>query len=577
MAISITCYGGVDEIGGNKILLEDSGRRFLLDFGRAFGRYGAFFDGVFIKDRLARGLLDPLALGLVPPLRGVLREDLIPSLDPAQLEVRAVSASGRQRKPRAEVRLLPSAREAFWDHWERTRPDYRDLRRDSAPALDGILLSHAHQDHISDLEYVSTEFPAWATRLTASISKVLLDTGPGTSGAPYNAPRRLRLEGVLEASTGAPLEGRPWGFLEPDSPEPAGEDSGPLGSAAAFWSFAGTKSLNVRPGPARFPCRMISWPVDHSLYGAVGVALETQAGWVAYSGDLRFHGEQGPASWAFADGLGRLGTRALLCEGTRITHTAVTSEAAVLGNCLAAVRRAAGRLVIADFAPRNVERLLTFVRIASETGRRLLVQPKDAYLLRAMRLADTRLPDVMVQPSVGLYADPKLQAETWEVIVRDRYRTITSGPQEVNHAPGDFILAFSVTDVADVLDIDYLRGGAAQGGAYIFSNSQAYDEEQRADLVRLWNWTQRLGLELVGLAPCRRDDRNRVTEVEPVPGYHASGHAAQPDMLEFVRRARPKTLIPIHTEAAPLWHELLRGSGIEVIEPRYAEPIGLAR
>ncbi|MGH2627727.1 MAG: hypothetical protein ACRDHY_13875, partial [Anaerolineales bacterium] len=164
MATSITCYGGVDEIGGNKFLLEESGQRFLLDFGKAFDRYGQYFDGVFIKDRLARGLLDPLALGLVPPLRGVLREDLIPSLDPNLLEVRPLPAGGGQRRPRAEVRLLPAAGEAFWDHWRRTRPDYRDLRRDSAPALDGILLSHAHQDHISDLEYVSPEFPAWGTR-----------------------------------------------------------------------------------------------------------------------------------------------------------------------------------------------------------------------------------------------------------------------------------------------------------------------------------------------------------------------------------------------------------------------------
>lgn len=575
MSTTITCFGGVDEIGGNKILVEDSGGRFLLDFGKSFGRYSEYFDGVFIKDRLARGLLDPLALGLVPPLRGLLREDLIPGLDPGQLEVQTAPATGRQRKARLEIRLSASAREAFWDHWRRSRPDYRDLRRDSGPALDGILLSHAHQDHISDLEYVAPDFPVWGTRLTAFISKVLLDTGPATSGAPHVALRRLRAEGVLEAATGSPLEGRPWAFLGLAPPQPAEEGSGPLDSPGAFWRFAGSKSLHLRPEPDRFPRGLRTWPVDHSLYGAIGLALETEAGWVGYSGDLRFHGEQGPASWAFADGLARLEPRVLLCEGTRLTHTSATSESAVLDNCLAAARRAAGRLVIADFAPRNVERLLTFVRIASETGRRMLVQPKDAYLLRAMHLAEAGLPDVMVQPAVGLYADPKLQAEMWEVMVRERYRPVTFGPQEVNRAPGDFVLAFSITDVADVLDVDFLRGGAAQGGAYIFSNSQAYDEEQKADLVRLWNWTQRLGLEMVGLAPSRRDGRGRVTEVEPVSGFHASGHAPQEDLIELVRRARPKALIPIHTESAPLWHELLRGTAIEVVEPRYAVGIEL--
>ena len=33
---SLTFYGGVGEIGGNKVLLEDRNARFLLDFGMSF-------------------------------------------------------------------------------------------------------------------------------------------------------------------------------------------------------------------------------------------------------------------------------------------------------------------------------------------------------------------------------------------------------------------------------------------------------------------------------------------------------------------------------------------------------------
>jgi ribonuclease J len=308
------------------------------------------------------------------------------------------------------------------------------------------------------------------------------------------------------------------------------------------------------------------------LFGAVGVAVETEAGWVAYSGDLRFHGEQGEASWAFADGLAALGVRALLCEGTRLSQPNVTTEAMVAENCLAAVREASGELVVADFAPRNVERLITFLGIAAQTGRRLVVQPKDAYLLRAMHLADPRLPDVMVQPAAGMYADPKIRAGDWEAMVRTRYRAVIAGPEDVTRSPGEYILAFSLTDVADVLDLDFLQGGIG-GGVYIFSNSQAYDDEQKVDLVRLWNWTQRLGLRMVGLTPSRTDDRGRLTEVEPVPGFHASGHAGQPELVEFVRRARPEILIPIHTDAADLWVALLKGTGVKVVLPEYARPL----
>ena len=33
MMVSLTCFGGVSEIGGNKTLLEDGNTRFLFDFG----------------------------------------------------------------------------------------------------------------------------------------------------------------------------------------------------------------------------------------------------------------------------------------------------------------------------------------------------------------------------------------------------------------------------------------------------------------------------------------------------------------------------------------------------------------
>jgi ribonuclease J len=242
--------------------------------------------------------------------------------------------------------------------------------------------------------------------------------------------------------------------------------------------------------------------------------------------------------------------------------------------CLESARRFAGRLVAADFAPRNVERLLSFLRIAGETGRRLLVQPKDAYLLRAMHLADPLTSDAMEDPRLALYHDPKVREREWEGAVRLRYRDRTVGPGEVHARPGEFLLAFSLTDVADLLDIDYLMG-QEPGGGYIFSNSPAYDEEQMVDLVRLWNWTRRLGMELVGLKPVATDERGGVVRMAPVPGFHASGHAGMDDLVRFVRIVRPRRLIAIHTEEPHLWEELLAGSGVEVVLAEPGVPIPL--
>jgi len=40
--VSLTFYGGVDEIGGNKVLLEDGDARIFLDFGQAFTLAASF-------------------------------------------------------------------------------------------------------------------------------------------------------------------------------------------------------------------------------------------------------------------------------------------------------------------------------------------------------------------------------------------------------------------------------------------------------------------------------------------------------------------------------------------------------
>jgi ribonuclease J len=178
----------------------------------------------------------------------------------------------------------------------------------------------------------------------------------------------------------------------------------------------------------------------------------------------------------------------------------------------------------------------------------------------------------MQDPRLGLYADPKLTEREWETHVRERYLARTVSPGEIRQEPGGFILAFSLTDVADLLDVDYLIG-AKPGGAYIFSNSPAYDDEQMVDLVRLWNWVRRLGMELVGLEPKYSEDRREVTQVVPVAGYHASGHASEDDLLRFAQAVRPKRLVAIHTESPDRWHPLLEGSGIEVVVPELGAPI----
>jgi ribonuclease J len=517
MPTTITVYGAAGEIGGNKILLEDGDCRLMLDFGIAFGRQEMFFSEL-LRPRATRGLLDPLALGLVPPLEGIYRDDLAP----------------------------PGL-------WQRLRAldDYRDLRRSGQPALDALFLSHAHLDHNGDMSFLACDIPVYTTRTSAFVARAMQTTGPASFERELivTSPRAADAEtGDLKSDSKSPHIARPHLFLD-GALSPAAQavwEQSPSARRALVGATTGAAGGDVKGLRYRW------WPVDHSIPGAMGMAVETSAGWVAYTGDIRFHGKNGAQTRRFAQDLATLQPAALLCEGTHIGATLPVTEATVQENALPLLRTAAGLLAIADFGPRNVDRLVSFLELAAAAGRTLLVQAKDVYLLQMMALADdAAFASPADMPSLALYADPKAAPRPWETALRGEWAARTVGPAQVSANPGDFVLAWSLWDLNDLLDLQ-----GVSSGVYIYSNSRAYDDEQAADLDRLRNWVGHMGLTLHG-----------DPDVAGQPPLHASGHASGPELAEFVRTVRPRTLIPIHTEDPHWWEEQVKGTGIEIVYP----------
>jgi len=93
---SLTFYGGVNEIGGNKILLEDKDTKVFLDFGKGFGRRAKFFEE-YLNPRTANGIVDFLTMGLLPDITGTYRDDLL------------VLANKKPEKPEIDAVLLTHA------------------------------------------------------------------------------------------------------------------------------------------------------------------------------------------------------------------------------------------------------------------------------------------------------------------------------------------------------------------------------------------------------------------------------------------------------------------------------------
>ncbi|MCI4330552.1 MAG: MBL fold metallo-hydrolase [Thermoplasmata archaeon] len=123
---SITFLGGVHEIGGNKILVEDGPDRILFDFGPSFSdRWEQFYIN-FLQPRSVSPVKDLLEFDLLPRLDGLYSADALAGSD------------------------LP----------------YK------APEVHGLFVSHAHLDHAGHLDLVDPEIPVYV----APGTKQLLDT-----------------------------------------------------------------------------------------------------------------------------------------------------------------------------------------------------------------------------------------------------------------------------------------------------------------------------------------------------------------------------------------------------------------
>jgi len=68
--VNLTFYGGVNEIGGNKILVEDKKTKIFFDFGQSFNFGADYFTG-WLVPRAINGLGDCFAFDLLPRISGL--------------------------------------------------------------------------------------------------------------------------------------------------------------------------------------------------------------------------------------------------------------------------------------------------------------------------------------------------------------------------------------------------------------------------------------------------------------------------------------------------------------------------
>ena len=195
----------------------------------------------------------------------------------------------------------------------------------------------------------------------------------------------------------------------------------------------------------------------------------------------------------FARELGALKPALLIAEGTSLRDEPSVEEPQVLDAARDVVRREKG-IVIADFSPRNIERLRTFWDIAKELGRRLVVTMKDAYLLEQMHVIDPHIPSP-AEDGLAILETPHATVSGVEKDMREKFEAHFTDAAAIRRSPGGHILCLSYWDIASLIDIE------PDSGTYIYSASEAYDEEQKIDHERLANWLDYFRLNKVGGLP----------------------------------------------------------------------------
>lgn len=525
--VKLTFYGGVGEVGGNKILLEDGEHRLLLDFGFPYKRHKLFYEE-YLKPRSGAGLLDPLVMGLLPPLEGLYRDDL-----------------------------------ATPELWQRFRgaEGYRRLE-----GVDGVLLSHAHLDHSGHIAFLKQEIPVFATAVTAFISKAMQDSGKADfdqqvcyfSPTIRTRPAQWKQEACISSDKARQQRQFRLADISPESLSP---------EAVQFWRWGFWEKTPRQKELISYPLQghtggrfnLRCFPVDHSIPGACAWGIETSSGWIVYSGDLRLHGKRAGLTQKFLEEARKLHPRALVVEGTNVLRKTNVAEQEVYENSLRVIGEASS-LVIADFSPRDVDRLLTFLQIARDTDRKLAILPKDAYLLKTMRLLEGDIPDIAQDDSIVIYQDTiaSRSPRLWMQNICREYSSKVVLAAEVSSSQDKFILCFSFFDLNELPSIC-----PRPGSLYVYSSSEPHDEEQEIDFRRLHEWLTHFGIKGFGL-PVKNGDRWRIPDGEW--GLHASGHACGPDLIEIVRQIQPEVVIPVHSEQPDFYQNHL-GDGIEVILP----------
>lgn len=396
-------------------------------------------------------------------------------------------------------------------------------------AFDAVLLTHAHVDHAAYIHYLRPDIPIYCTEATRLVMQAFQDTGSKEEYVTYKENFQLykNKEGGLSRADKAPHR-----------------------------TIIPRKIVTMETGK-RFSIDSIEvepLAVDHSIPGVCGFILHTSKGSIGYTADLRFHGRRKADTEKFVEKCGNADIDYFLCEGTRVKETFSKTEFEVEADVKAVVG-STRKLVVCTYPTRDLDRLLSFYNAAKESDRDLVIDMKQAYLLKLFQTSE-RWSKVFPRPDdkmIKIYIPRK----GWGLAGRDDW-TEEQLLQDYDKWQRDFVLANNAVTSNDVsarqsnlifycndyqlLELNDVRPDR-EGSSYIRSSTEPFDDEMKLEEERVKRWLEHFGL---------------ISSEKQWTQSHVSGHGDGNQIKSVIEGANAKKLVPIHTENEEYhekWHK----------------------
>jgi len=605
MVVRLTFYGGVNEIGGNKILLETEDGSVLLDFGRRMDMYCGFFE--FLQVRSKNALRDLLRLQILPKIDGIY---------PQYLFDMTTTFVGEEFTKKAPV-------QESVDYWKSV--DVQPCNPTQA-VIDGVFISHAHFDHIQDVVFLDSSIPIYCTEKTRVLVKVMSDVSSSDGINHYYKLQREKTK-IKQKQTDPKADCK---VLYPE--EYAISQNKEVERPIIFDPKTIFSTIyDIVPKHRTFNTafegsikgikyKLIS--VGHSIPGACSVLLTLPNGKrVLYTGDIRFHGAEEESIEDYVNVIGD-GVDVMITEGTRVGSDNVLTEEQVRKDITNDIRKCSG-LVLISFSWKDLTRFNTVYEATKANNRILIIFPELAYLLYEMHCSfPIEYPDPRKMDNLKVYlrrdGDLLYSAVDYDKWIRGYLhnhnqnmvkvdRTIHNvelldaggevsnfkksltqkdvicdyedacalAPKHLKHVvrayeirqnPKQYVLMFSFWDANELFDLIPSEGN--HDTRYISASTEPFSEEMEIDETKMFQW-----MNVFNIKYDTEKDNETTEEYKKVfKRRHVSGHATKPELKEIINKINPKILIPIHTTNPQKFKEIYQGN---IIIPKHAQPIEL--